>query len=273
MSYDGQKRRFARTFSLRTPEPGASPVVDSCPEIGSGLSGFYRSFIFLPGGRIQSGSVGSNSMTVKLYPRMESLLRRCVRKIVRTAKAPLWPALSLPLFFLTSSALMDANAEGSPRSQNAYLASSSAQEDEEVAEPAVVKDYLRTTGPAPMRIVAPVVVVRAPRPEFPESEELARDPVAYAERKANGGDAENIRVVAQDEGKGTTISVGGDLLPEVSVSPYSRARIWPEDVVMFFKDEELDGLQGGIAYPAARLRFDPARPDVRGSSSATYTSQ
>lgn len=137
----------------------------------------------------------------------------------------------------------------------------------------MVKDYLRTTGPAPMRIVAPVVVVRAPRPEFPESEELARDPVAYAEWKANGGDAENIRVVSQDEGKGTTISVGGELLPEVSVSPYSRARIWPEDVVMFFKDEKLDGLQGGIAYPAARLRFDPARPDVRASSSATYTSQ
>lgn len=212
-------------------------------------------------------------MNVKLYPRMESLLRRCVRKIVRTARAPLWPALSLPVFVMTSSAFLDTPAVGAPRSQNTHLTSSPVQEDAEVEATVGIKDYLRSTGPAPMRFVDPVIVERAPRPEFPESEELARDPVAYAERKAIGDETGDIRVVTQEEGQGTTISVGGELLPEVSVSPYSRARIWPEDVVMFFKDEKLDGLQGGIAYPAARLRFDPARPDVRASSSATYTSQ
>lgn len=212
-------------------------------------------------------------MTVKLYPRMESLLRRCVRKIIKTARAPLWPALSLPLFLVTSSACINPTAVGAPRSQGVHFVSTPDQADANEAEPVVVKDYLRTTGPVPMRMVEPIVVVRAPRPDFPEAEELARDPAAHAQQMQKGDDVGNMRVVSQDEGKGTTISVGGELLPEVSVSPYSRARIYPEDVVMFFKDEKLDGLQGGIAYPAARLRFDPARPEVRTSSSATYTSQ
>jgi hypothetical protein len=212
-------------------------------------------------------------MTVKLYPRMESLLRCCVRKIILKARAPLWPALSLPLFLVASSALFNSTVVGAPRSQSAHHTPAPDQADTDTPQPVVVKDYLRTTGPAPMRIIEPIVVVRAPRPVFPESEELARDPVAYAQRMANDGDTGSIRVVSESEGKGTTISVGGELLPEVSVSPYSRARIYPEDVVMFFKDEKLDGLQGGIAYPAARLRFDPARPEVRTSSSATYTSQ
>jgi hypothetical protein len=117
-----------------------------------------------------------------------------------------------------------------------------------------------------------VKIVRASRPTYPPDEELARDPEAYAEATA----VRQGYVRAQpttEESEGINISVGGDVLPEVSVSPYSRARIAPEDVILFFKDEELDGLRGGIAYPAARLRFDPARRDVRTSSSATYTSQ
>jgi hypothetical protein len=212
-------------------------------------------------------------MTVKLYPRMESLLRRCVRKIIRTARAPLWPALSLPVVLVTSFAIIHSSARSGPRPQNTHRVLTLDLKMVDADEAVVVKDYLRTTGPARMRIVQPVVVARAPRPDYPESEEMARDPVAYAERMAARGDAGSLQVVSRKEGEPTTISVGGELLPEVSVSPYTRARIYPEDVVMFFKDEKLDGLQGGIAYPAARLRFDPARPEVRTSSSATYTSQ
>jgi hypothetical protein len=133
-------------------------------------------------------------------------------------------------------------------------------------------EYLRVTGPGTIRLIEPVKIVRASRPTYPPDEELARDPEAYAEATA----LRHGYSVAQSnakKGEGINISVGGDVLPEVSVSPYSRARVAPEDVVLFFKDEELDGLGGGIAYPAARLRFDPARRDVRTSSSATYTSQ
>lgn len=185
----------------------------------------------------------------------------------------MWPALSLPLFIVTSFAIVDSTALGGPRSQNTHRVLTFNMKVVDADGPVVIMDYLRTTGPAKMRIVAPIVVTRAPRPVYPESEEMARDPVAYAARLAEGRDAGSFQVVSQEKSESTTISVGGELLPEVSVSPYSRARVHPEDVVMFFKDEKLDGLQGGIAYPAARLRFDPARPEVRTSSSATYTSQ
>ncbi len=260
--HESESRRGA-AYDLRMPGQARLSI------IGKSAGLFYKSFIFSPSGRIQLEDEAPNVMTVKLYPRMESLLRRCVRKIAKTARAPLWPALSFPVFFVASSGIINSTAVGAPTHRalrvNVRMV--------DALEPREPQNYLKTLGPGKMRLVEPVVVVRAPRPSFPEKEELARDPVAYAARMENGGDEENIRVVAQSDTEGTRLSVGGELLPEVSVSPYSRARILPEDVVMFFKDEKLDGLQGGIAYPAARLRFNPARPEVRASSSATYTSQ
>jgi hypothetical protein len=193
--------------------------------------------------------------------------------MIRTARAPLWPALSIPVVFVGAFAILDASASAAPRSQSAHPIRLA---DESVAVPWIpVKptEYLRVTGPGVIRLVERAKVVRAPRPVYPPNEELARDPEAYAaaeaERRSYGG----VALSKEETSEGINISVGGDILPEVTVSPYSRARIRPEDVVLFFKDEELDGLRGGIAYPAARLRFDPARRDVRASSSATYTSQ
>lgn len=169
--------------------------------------------------------------------------------------------------------VFEANASATPRSQSAYRFFVA---DRTVANPGVPlkpTEYLRVTGPGSIRLVEPVKLVRAPRPTYPPNEELARDPEAYAEAAAERSGYGGVAQSYAEKGDGINISVGGDVLPEVSVSPYSRARVAPEDVVLFFKDEELDGLRGGIAYPAARLRFDPARRDVRTSSSATYTSQ
>ena len=198
--------------------------------------------------------------------------RRCIRRMTRTPRTPLWPALAIPVVLMGAHGVFESNASAAPRSQSAHPIFVS---DGSVAKFGVSlkpTEYLRVTGPGVIRLVEPVKIVRAPRPTYPPNEELARDPQAYAEAAA---ERSGYGVAQSDAEKreGINISVGGDILPEVSVSPYSRARVAPEDVVLFFKDEELDGLHGGIAYPAARLRFDPARRDVRTSSSATYTSQ
>ncbi|MEZ5278664.1 MAG: hypothetical protein R3F07_19945 [Opitutaceae bacterium] len=183
------------------------------------------------------------------------------------------PALSLQILFVASAAMIGTNGQAAPRSQGPFLLSSSDSDSRESPTAAAPSAYLRVVGPVAMRVTAPVVRTQASRPTYPASEEIARDPEAYvvaeSERRANGGVAPT-----RDSGnRDIRISVGADPLPEISVSPYSSPRIHPEDVILFFKDEKLDGLRGGVAYPAARLRFDPAQPEVRSSSSATYTSQ
>lgn len=211
-------------------------------------------------------------MTVKPFPRMERLWRRCIRRMARTPRTPLWPALSITIVLMGAPAVFETNASAAPRSQSAFQLHPPNGSTAASGLPLKPTEYLRVTGPGTIRLVEPVKIVIAPRPTYPPDEELARDPEAYAkanaERQGYGVAQSNA-----EKSEGINISVGGDVLPEVSVSPYSRARVAPEDVVLFFKDEELDGLGGGIAYPAARLRFDPARRDVRTSSSATYTSQ
>ena len=212
-------------------------------------------------------------MIVKPFPRMESLWRSCIRRMTRTARAPLWPALLIPVVFVGALAMFNSSASAAPRSQSAHPIRMADENVAVLGVPVKPTEYLRVTGPGVIRLVEPIKVVRAPRPVYPPNEELARDPEAYAAADAERRDYGGLAQSKAETGEGISISVGGDILPEVSVSPYSRARVRPEDVVLFFKDEELDGLGGGIAYPAARLRFDPARRDVRASSSATYTSQ
>lgn len=197
---------------------------------------------------------------------------RCVRKMVRSARLPLWPACSVTLLIVLSSGTIQSVATAAPRSQSldgVLRVSPPSTESQPAAEPS---PYLTVIGPSGLNLVAPVVVKEAPPPVYPASEELARNPEAYAARQAERRSGETGGVTPEDS-EGLTLTVGGELLPEVTVSPYSRARVRPEEVILFFKDEKLDGLRGGIAYPAARLRFDPARPEVRASSSATYTSQ
>jgi hypothetical protein len=212
-------------------------------------------------------------MIVKPFPRMESLWWRIIRRIFRNAPTTLWPALSIPVILMGASVIFETNAAAAPRSQSTYRPAGLNPSAAVPAVPPKSTDYLRVTGPGAILLVEPVKIVRASRPTYPESEELARDPEAYAKAAAERGGYGGVAHSDAETRKGINISVGGDVLPEVSVSPYSRARVRPEDVVLFFKDEKLDGLRGGIAYPAARLRFDPATRDVRTSSSATYTSQ
>ncbi len=211
-------------------------------------------------------------MTVKPFPRMERLWRRCIRTMARTPRTPLWPALSITVVFMGAPAVFETNASAALRSQSAYQVHQPDGSAADSAHGPKPTEYLRVTGPGTIHLTEPVKIVRTPRPTYPPNEELARDPEAYAEATAVRQGYGRTQSKAE-KSDGINISVGGDVLPEVSVSPYSRARVAPEDVVLFFKDEELDGLGGGIAYPAARLRFDPARRDVRTSSSATYTSQ
>ena len=169
--------------------------------------------------------------------------------------------------------MIGTNGQAAPRSHGPFPLSSPNSGSAELPVDAVPSAYLRVVGPVPMKVTVPIVQTRAPRPTYPPSEEVARDPEAYvvaeSERRANGG----VSPTHDSGNRDIHISVGGDPLPEISVSPYSNPRIHPEDVILFFKDEKLDGLRGGVAYPAARLRFDPAQPEVRSSSSATYTSQ
>ena len=163
--------------------------------------------------------------------------------------------------------------QAAPRSQAGHrLPGMDPSRAEAPIEPARA-GYLPFLGPAPMNLVDPIAQVRSPRPPFPAAEERTRDPEAYAVAEAARREGDGSPGMLDDRAGPTTLSVGGDLRPEVSVSPYSESRVRPEEVLLFFKDEKLDGLRGGVIYPAARLRFEPAQPDVRASSSATYTRQ
>ena len=163
--------------------------------------------------------------------------------------------------------------QAAPRSQAGHrLPSVDPSRAEAPVEPAR-GGYLPFLGPAPMNLIDPIARVRTPRPTFPAAEERARDPEAYAAGETARREGDGSPGMLAERAGQTTLSVGGDILPEVSVSPYSESRLRPEEVLLFFKDEKLDGLRGGVIYPAARLRFEPAQPDVRASSSAIYTRQ
>jgi len=193
--------------------------------------------------------------------------------MARKARLPFLPVVSIALVLIGASGAIEASASAAPRSQSAYRVLFFELGPTGAVVPRKSMEYLRVTGPGVIRLVKPVKTKRAPRPTFPPNEELARDPEAYAKAAAERAGYGEVASSKTEKGDEIRISVGSDVLPEVSVSPYSHAGVRPEDVVLFFKDEELDGLRGGIVYPAARLRFDPARRDVRASSSATYTSQ